>query len=129
MMQKVRCACSISAQSRGVLQTYTNTDFARPTRQDRHHAQPEALHLAIAFIKANPDRDITIGDIARPAYVTPRAIQLAFRKHLGTTPTACLRRFRLDCAHHLGGPANHIRRPKDTDSPGAAGAAAPGGNM
>jgi hypothetical protein len=26
------------------------------------------------------------GDIARPAYVTPPAIQLAFRKHLGTTP-------------------------------------------
>jgi transcriptional regulator GlxA family with amidase domain len=112
-----------------LLQTYTNTDFALPTRQDRHDAQPEALHLVIAFIKANPDRDITIGDIARPAYVTPRAIQVAFRKHLGTTPTAYLRRLQLDCAHHLGGPANHSRRPKDTDSPGAAGAAAPGGDI
>jgi hypothetical protein len=61
MIQKVRCACSISAQSGGVLQTYTNTDFALPTRQDRHDAQPEALHLARACIKANPHRDITIG--------------------------------------------------------------------
>jgi transcriptional regulator GlxA family with amidase domain len=38
-------------------------------------------------------------DIARAAYVTVRAVQLAFRRHLDTTPTAYLRQVRLERAH------------------------------
>ncbi|MBV9819377.1 MAG: helix-turn-helix transcriptional regulator [Solirubrobacterales bacterium] len=54
---------------------------------------------AIAFVDANPDLDITVGDIARAAHVTSRAVQLAFRRHLNTTPTAYLRQVRLQHAH------------------------------
>jgi transcriptional regulator GlxA family with amidase domain len=40
----------------------------------------------------------TVADIAAAAFVTMRAVQLAFRKHIGTTPTGYLRRVRLDHA-------------------------------
>ena len=57
------------------------------------------LHRAIAFIDDNAHRDITNADIADAAHVTIRAVQHAFRRHLGTTPTAYLRRVRLEYAH------------------------------
>lgn len=38
-------------------------------------------------------------DIAAAASVTTRSIQLAFQRHLETTPMAYLRRVRLDHAH------------------------------
>jgi AraC-like DNA-binding protein len=74
--------------------------FDAPDRAgDRSDAHPETLRRAIAYIEANAHRDISVGDIAAGAYVTPRAVQLAFRRHLGTTPMAHLRRVRLDRAH------------------------------
>ncbi|MGI5507143.1 AraC family transcriptional regulator [Lentzea sp. CA-135723] len=66
---------------------------------ERHGAQPKTLRRAIAFIEANAAKDITAGDIARAARVSIRALQLAFRRHLDTTPMAYLRRVRLACAH------------------------------
>ncbi|SHG21210.1 helix-turn-helix transcriptional regulator [Geodermatophilus nigrescens] len=66
---------------------------------DRVDAHPGTLRRAVAYIEANPDLDLSVADIARAACVTPRAVQLAFRRHLGTTPTAYLRRARLAEAH------------------------------
>jgi AraC-like DNA-binding protein len=74
----------------------TERASARPA--DRTDATPATLGRAFAFIEANPDLDISVADIARAARVTTRAVQLAFRKHLDTTPTAYLRRVRLDHA-------------------------------
>ena len=51
--------------------------------------------LAVAFIQANVCQDVGLDDIAQAACVTPRAVQLAFRKHLETTPMAYLRDVRL----------------------------------
>jgi len=83
-----------------VLMAFPNSSTATgATAGDRHDASPATLRRAIAFIEASPDADIGITHIARAAYVTPRAIQLAFRRHLNTTPTAYLRRVRLDQAH------------------------------
>jgi transcriptional regulator GlxA family with amidase domain len=65
----------------------------------QHDANPGTLRRAMAFIEANPDIDISVADIARAAYVTPRALQLAFRRHLDITPLGYLRRVRLDHAH------------------------------
>jgi AraC-like DNA-binding protein len=65
---------------------------------DRGDATPATLRRAFAFIETNPDLDISVSDIARAARVTPRAVQLAFRRHLDTTPTGYLRRVRLDHA-------------------------------
>jgi AraC-like DNA-binding protein len=63
------------------------------------HARPHALKRAIAFIESEAAGDITAADIARAARVSVRAIQLAFRRHLDTTPTAYVRRVRLAQAH------------------------------
>ncbi|MFD4676409.1 AraC family transcriptional regulator [Lentzea sp. NPDC058450] len=65
---------------------------------ERRDAHPRTLRRAIAFIEANAAKDITAGDIARSARVSIRALQLAFRRHLETTPMAYLRRVRLSCA-------------------------------
>jgi AraC-like DNA-binding protein len=80
-----------------VLATFPNTAVAEPAPGPAAH--PSALRRAIAFVEAYPDRDITVTDIAGAAFVSPRALQLAFRRHLDTTPTAYLRKVRLDHAH------------------------------
>jgi AraC-like DNA-binding protein len=82
------------------LTTFPNTAVTDPTFLDRHDAHPDTLRRAIAFIEANPELDLTVADIAGAAFVTTRAVQLAFRRHLDTTPMAYLRRVRLDRAHH-----------------------------
>ncbi|WP_409183728.1 helix-turn-helix transcriptional regulator [Amycolatopsis sp. VS8301801F10] len=61
-------------------------------------AHPQALRRAIAYLEANPDRDLTATELAQAAGVSARAVQLAFRRHLDTTPMAYLRRVRLDHA-------------------------------
>lgn len=81
------------------LLTFPNTAAATPTGRDRRDAHPDTLRRAIAFIEANPGRDITVADIAAAAHVTARAVQLAFRRHLDTTPTAYLRQVRLSHVH------------------------------
>ncbi|MFG1926819.1 helix-turn-helix transcriptional regulator [Cryptosporangium sp. NPDC048952] len=81
------------------LAVFPNTMTTEPTSQDRRDAHPDALRRAVASIEANPDQDLTLSDVARAAHVTPRAIQIAFRRHLDTTPMAYLRRVRLDRAH------------------------------
>jgi len=82
-----------------VLQAFPSSAATDTTAEDRRDANPGTLRRAIAFIDANPDIDIGIADIARAARVTPRALQLAFRRHLDTTPLAYLRRVRLHHAH------------------------------
>ena len=81
------------------LATFPNTALTDPTVEDRHDAHPATLRRAIAFMEANADRDVSLADIAGAAHVTVRAVQLAFRRHLDTTPAGYLRRIRLDRAH------------------------------
>jgi AraC-like DNA-binding protein len=80
------------------LAAFPNTALTDPTIEDRHDAHPPTLRRAISFIEANADRDICVTDVAEAACVTARAVQLAFRRHLDTTPMAFLRRVRLDGA-------------------------------
>jgi AraC-like DNA-binding protein len=81
------------------LATFPNNALTEPTIEDRHDGHAATLHRAVAFIDDNAHRDITIADIAGAAHVTIRAVQHAFRRHMGTTPTAYLRRVRLEHAH------------------------------
>lgn len=81
------------------LATFPNTTVLDEAPIDRTDATPETLRRALAYIEANPDLDIGVVDIARAACVTVRAVQLAFRRHLDTTPMAHLRQIRLDRAH------------------------------
>lgn len=73
------------------------------TASDSSGASPGAtssgvLRRALDFVEANADLDIGITDIARAASASARAVQLAFRRELGTTPTAHLRQVRLERA-------------------------------
>ena len=81
------------------LVTFANNALTDPTGEDGHDSSPAMLRRAMTFIDENAYRDITVADVAAAAYVTIRAVQLAFRRHLDTTPTRYLRRVRLDHAH------------------------------
>ncbi|WP_435208373.1 AraC family transcriptional regulator [Micromonospora sp. bgisy143] len=82
------------------LAIFPNTAFTDDTAGDRQDATTATVRRAVAFMEENADRDISAADIATAAAVSLRAVQLAFRRHLGTTPMAYLRRIRLDRAHH-----------------------------
>jgi AraC-like DNA-binding protein len=83
-----------------IIATFPNDAISLPVKGDLHDARsPATLRRAIAFIEANADRDVGIEEIAAEARVSRRAVQQAFRRHLDTTPTAYLRRVRLDAAH------------------------------
>lgn len=92
----------ISAAARllaaSALTAFPSTAVTEPTAADRRDAHPRTVRRAVSFIEASAGRDITVTDIAAAANVTCRALQLAFRRHLDTTPTAYLRRVRLDYA-------------------------------
>jgi AraC-like DNA-binding protein len=60
---------------------------------------PATVGRAVEFIEANAREDVTIEDIAHVARLSVRGTQAAFRRHLGTTPAAYLRRVRLAGAH------------------------------
>jgi AraC-like DNA-binding protein len=80
------------------------------TEGDGYDARPPTVRRAMAFIESNLDQAITIADIATAAGVTVRAVQTAFRRHLGTSPLAQLRLLRLAQVHsELQGadPATH----------------------
>jgi AraC-like DNA-binding protein len=79
----------------------TLLSFAGPEDEEAaaRDAHPAALRRAIAFIDANADRDLTLAEIGRAARVSPRSVQLAFRRHLDLTPVAYLRQVRLGHAH------------------------------
>lgn len=82
------------------LTVFPNDALVDPPAEHRHDAHPAGLRRAVAFIDENAHRDVGPAEIAAAAYVTVRALQLAFRRHLGTTPTGYLRRVRLE----------HVRR-------------------
>lgn len=81
------------------LTVFPNTALTDPTIEDRHDAHPATLRRAIAFIDEYAHTDITVAGIAAAACVSIRAVQLAFRRYLDTTPMGYLRRIRLDRAH------------------------------
>ncbi|MET9962191.1 helix-turn-helix domain-containing protein [Streptomyces sp. NPDC006326] len=82
-----------------VLAAFPSNARPDPVPADTRDATSETARRAIAFIESAPDAGIGLGEMAEAAGVTPRALQYAFRRHLGTTPTAYLRRVRLALAH------------------------------
>ena len=82
------------------LTVFPNDVLPDPTRQDTRDAHTGTLRRAIAFIDEHAHEDITV-DIAAAAFVTVRAVQLAFRHQLDTTPLAYLRSVRLRTSKFL----------------------------
>lgn len=74
-------------------------DVAVDASRDRADATPAAVRRAVSFFETNPDLEIGVADAARAGFVSVRALQVAFRRHLDTTPMAYLRRVRMDRVH------------------------------
>jgi AraC-like DNA-binding protein len=81
------------------LGTFPNDALTEPTAQDRRDGSAATFRRAAAFIDEHASEDVTMAGIAAAASVTIRAVQLAFRRQLGTTPTQYLLQVRLDHAH------------------------------
>jgi AraC-like DNA-binding protein len=81
------------------LAVFPNTRVIEPGPHGHVAATPRALRQAEDYIDAHADADIGIADIAAAAAVTPRALQLAFRRYRDTTPMRHLRDVRLARAH------------------------------
>lgn len=60
---------------------------------------PAALRRAVRYCEAHAGEPIRLSDIAAAARISVRTLQLGFREHLQTTPTAYLRSVRLSHAH------------------------------
>ncbi len=72
---------------------------ARPRRASGSWCAPAAVRRAVAVIEDQPDRLLTLTDLAAAAKLSPRALQQAFRRHFDTTPMTYLREVRLRRAH------------------------------
>lgn len=81
------------------LTVFPSTALGPMAPRDRRDASTATVRRATAFIDEHAARDITVPEIAGAACVTVRALQLAFRRELDTTPTAYLRTVRLARAH------------------------------
>jgi AraC-like DNA-binding protein len=99
MTQPLLVSAATNLLAAALLTTFPNTWTSETHHQDRVDATATTLTRAVAFIEDNADLDIGLVDIARAAYVTVRAVQLAFRRNLDTSPMAYLRRVRLERAH------------------------------
>ncbi|GIH91077.1 helix-turn-helix domain-containing protein [Planobispora siamensis] len=99
MAQPLLAGATARLLAAGLLTAFPSTWNSEPHHLDRLDATPTTLSRAVTFIDANAGLDIGTADIARAASVTARAVQLAFRRHAGTTPGAYLRRVRLERAH------------------------------
>jgi AraC-like DNA-binding protein len=62
-------------------------------------ATPLTVRRAVAFIDAHLRDDITVDDISSASGISQRALQHAFRRHLGISPTRYLRSVRMEHAH------------------------------
>jgi transcriptional regulator GlxA family with amidase domain len=60
---------------------------------------PDTVQSAIAFIDAHAAEPIGLTEIASAVQLSPRALQAAFRRHLGTTPLGQLRAVRMARVH------------------------------
>jgi AraC-like DNA-binding protein len=72
-------------------------DGTAPPSDDISARLPARYRRAYRYIADHyRNKDLSTGEIAAHVGVTERALQLAFREHLGMSPTAVLRRMRLD---------------------------------
>jgi len=67
-------------------------------RGARSSGVPRAVKRAMSFMDDNADRPITINDAAVAVHMSVRGLQVAFKKHLGASPSDYLRRVRLSGA-------------------------------
>ena len=82
----------------GLLEAHRH-DYAAHIGRSRAAPRPRQLRLAEGYIEANLDQPLTIEEVAAAAGISPRALQMIFRRDRGTTPLAYWRDLRLARAH------------------------------
>lgn len=90
----------LNTTTAALVSVFPNTALTRGYVPGPGDVRPAALRRAIAYIDAHASLPITVTDVADAAGTNARALRAAFRRHLDTTPTAYLRRARLEAAHH-----------------------------
>lgn len=93
----IRAVAELAAAT--ALAVFPNTATTAAYLPGPGRAAPASVGRALAHMDEHAGAPITIADLAAAARVTPRALQAAFRRHLGYPPMAHLRRVRLDRAH------------------------------
>jgi AraC-like DNA-binding protein len=86
--------------SRLILSAFPSNAATGATARDRRDVHSVHLRRAIRVIEDHAHTDLSIADIGRHINVSPRTVQLLFRRHLDCTPMQYLRRVRLNHAHH-----------------------------
>jgi transcriptional regulator GlxA family with amidase domain len=74
-------------------------DYQNHIGRARAAPRPRQLRLAESYIARHLDRPLTVEDVAAAAGISPRGLQMIFRKDRGTTPLAYWRDLRLARAH------------------------------
>jgi AraC-like DNA-binding protein len=97
--QPLLVASTVRLLAAVALATFPHNALTEPTSADRRDAHPGTLRRAREFIDEHAHEDITAADIAAAACVTVRAVQLAFRRQLDSTPMQYLHQVRLAAAH------------------------------
>ena len=77
--------------SRGDFQTIRLLEPGSPTTSPL----PDTVRSALAFLDTRAAEPIGLTEIAAAAQLSPRALQAAFQRHLGTTPLGHLRAVRM----------------------------------
>jgi AraC-like DNA-binding protein len=60
---------------------------------------PRAIRRVVEAVNEEPERPLTVADLARIAGMSVRSLQEGFRRHLGAAPMAYLQQVRLERAH------------------------------
>jgi AraC-like DNA-binding protein len=89
---------AVRSLTTALLHTFPSTFLTPPAT---HHPPPpvQPVRRAMVFIEAHLDEDLTVAQIAAASRLSPRGLQVAFRRELDTTPMAYLLDARLEAAH------------------------------
>ncbi|HEY2205446.1 MAG TPA: AraC family transcriptional regulator [Pseudonocardia sp.] len=93
-------AHTLTMLAAAALGAFPNTAMTATHTPTPGQVAPAALRRATAYIDTSADQPLTLADIAAAAGTSARALQHAFQRHYDLTPTAYLRRVRLERAHH-----------------------------
>jgi AraC-like DNA-binding protein len=93
-------AAAVDTVAETALAVFPNTAMTADAPAGPDRTTPAVVRRAVAFIDAHAGDPINAEDIARAAGVDVRSLRAGFSRHRGTTPTAYLRRVRLERAHH-----------------------------
>lgn len=81
-----------------ILATFRTTFSDALERSPQTREAPKTVRRALSYIDAHAHEAITIDDVSRAVHISTRGLQHAFRRSLGFTPFAYVRRVRLSHA-------------------------------